>query len=95
MPYICDLFAKALCWMLLITGWLLLYYLDDFIAFLSPDVDPIPYKDYFDFLCKTLGISNNEKKKRRGQVVVFLEIELDSLLIEARLPAEKLDKAKR
>lgn len=30
----------------------------------------------------------------RGQIVVFLGIELDSLLIEARLPADKLEKAK-
>ena len=80
--------------MLLIARWLLLHYLDDFIAFLAPDIDPAPYKDYFDFLCKTLGISNNEKKKKRGQVVVFLGIELDSLLMEARLPSDKLDKAK-
>ena len=93
-PYIFDLFAKALCWMLLIAGWLVLHYLDDFITFLPPGVDPTPYENYFDFLCKTLGISNNKKKKKRGQVVVFLEIELDSLLMEARLPADKLDKAK-
>ena len=66
MPYIFDLFAKALCWMLLIAGWLVLYYLDDFIAFLRPDIDPVPYEDYFNFLYKTLGISNNEKKKKRG-----------------------------
>ncbi len=30
----------------------MLYYLDDFIAFLSPDVDFIPYKDYFNFFVK-------------------------------------------
>lgn len=80
--------------MLLIAGWWVLHYLDDFIAFLPPDIDPIPYKDYFDFLCKTLGISNNEKKKRQGQVVVFLGIELDSLLMEAWVLADKLDKVK-
>ena len=72
----------------------MLHYLDDFITFLSPNVDPVSYKDYFDFLCKTLGISNNEKKKRQGKVVVFLGIELDSLLMEARLSVDKLDKAK-
>lgn len=76
------------------TSWLVLYYLDDFIAFLLPNVDPIPYKDYFNFFCKTLSILNNEKKNRQDQVVVFLGIELDSLLMEARLPADKLDKAK-
>lgn len=49
--------------MLLIAGWLILYYLDDYIAFLPPNIDLIPYKNNFDFLYKTLGISNNEKKK--------------------------------
>lgn len=68
--------------------------MDDFIAFLPPNVDYTAYENYFDFLCKTLGISNNEKKKRRGQIVVFLGIELNSSLIEARLPADKLEKAK-
>lgn len=62
--------------------------------FLPPGVNSTPYKDYFDFLYKILGISNNKKKKKRGQIVVFLGIELDSLLIEARLPADKLEKAK-
>lgn len=94
MPYIFDLLAKALCWMLFVASWLVLHYLDDFIAFLSPNVDSTPYEDYFDFLCKTLGILNNEKKKQRGRVIVFLGIELDFLLIEAWLPADKLNKAK-
>ena len=80
--------------MLLIASWLVLHYLEDFIAFLPPDIDLISYEDYFDFLCKILGISNNKKKKKWGQVMVFLEIELDSLLIEAWLPIDKLDKAK-
>ena len=61
-PYIFDLFAKALCWMLLIASWLVLHYLDDFIAFLPSNIDLVSYDDYFDFLCKTLGISNNKKK---------------------------------
>ena len=64
--------------MLLVAGWLVLYYLDDFIAFLPPNVNYTAYENYFDFLCKILGISNNEKKKKRGQIVVFLGIELDS-----------------
>ena len=92
--YIFDLFAKAPCWMLLIAGWLVLHYLDDFITFLPPGADLTPYKNYFNFFCKTLGMSNNKKKKKRGQVVVFLGIELDSLLMKARLLVDKLDKAK-
>ena len=89
-----KLLLKALCWMLLIAGWLVLHYLDDFITFLSPGIDPTPYENYFDFLCKTLGMFNNKKKKKRGQVMVFLGIELNSLIMEARLPAAKLDKPK-
>lgn len=61
----------------------MLHNLDDFIAFLPQGIDSTPYEDYFDFLCKILGISNNEKKKKRGLIVVILEIELDSLLMEA------------
>lgn len=80
--------------MLLIMNWLVLYYLDDFMIFLPPDVDPILYKNYFNFHFKTLHISNNEKKKRQGGVVMFLRIELDFLLLEAWFPANKLDKAK-
>lgn len=80
--------------MLLIAGWLVLYYLDDFIAFLPPGINCTPYKDYFKLLCKILDISNNEKTKKRGQIVVFLGIELDFLPMEVRLPADKLEKAK-
>lgn len=76
--------------MLLVAGWLVLHYLDDFIAFLPPFVDSSPCENYLDFLCKTLGISNNEKKKKRGQVVVFLGIEANG----SPAPADKLDKAK-
>lgn len=43
-----------------LVGFILFRYL---IAFLSPDIDSNFYKDYFDFLYKTLGILNNEKKK--------------------------------
>lgn len=93
-PYIFDLFANALTWMLLSASWLVLNYLDDFIAFLPPSADLIPYENYFEFLCKTLGISNNEKKKKKGQVVTFLGIELDSVCMEARLPSDKLEKAR-
>lgn len=72
----------------------MLYYLDNLIAFLSSDINFILYKNYFDFFYKTLDISNNEKKKRQSQIVLFLEIELDSLLMKARLPADNFNKAK-
>lgn len=68
----------------------MLHYLDYVIAFLPPGVNS---KDYFSY-CEILGLSNGEMKKMQGQLVVFLGIELDSALMETRLPADKLDKAK-
>ena len=41
-----------------------------------------------------LGLKINEKKNKKGTVVEFLGIELDTHLMQARLPAEKLQKAK-
>lgn len=61
----------------------MLYYLNDFIVFLPPNIDSTSYKNYFNFFYKILGFSNNKKKKQRGQVVIFLGIELDFLLMKA------------
>lgn len=80
--------------MLFIISWLVLHYLEDFIAFLHLSINLTLYKGYFNIFCKILSFSNNEKKKQCGQVVVFFEIEFNSFLIEAQLPANKLDKAK-
>lgn len=72
----------------------MLYYLNDFIAFLVSGIDLTPYKDYFNFLCKILEIYNNEKKKKRDQIEVFLEIVLVSMLIKARFLTDDLKKCK-
>lgn len=72
----------------------MLHYLNNFIAFLFLNIDFTFYKNYFDFFCKILGISNNKKKKQHGQVVVVLEIELEFLLIKTQLLANKFDKTK-
>ena len=45
-------------------------------------------------LQKFVGLKINEKKNKQGTVVEFLGIELDTHLMQARLPAEKLQKAK-
>lgn len=65
----------------------MLHDLDDVIAFLSLNIDSNPYKDCFDFFYKILGFSNNEKKKSHGQIIVFLEIKLDFLIIKAQFLA--------
>lgn len=64
------------------------------LRFWPQEVNPIPYKDYFSFLCETLDISNNEKKQKRGEVVTILGIELAFGLMEAWLSGNKPEKAK-
>ena len=44
-------------------------------------------------MCANLGISVNGKKKQLGCIVDFLRLEFDTLLMEARLPKDKLKKA--
>ena len=64
-PFIFDLFAKGLNWMLMYAGWMAIHYLDDFLAILSKadgdDVDA--YEEFFSGMCETLGFKINMKKK--------------------------------
>ena len=60
-PFLFDIFAKCLNWMMI--------------------------------NCSDLGLKINDKKNRQCTVVEFLGIELDTHLMQARLPAEKLQKA--
>ena len=63
-PFLFDLFAKALHWILVavLTWSLVLHYLDDFFAILSPYNDPIAYGKEFDLVCDDLGLSVNHTK---------------------------------
>lgn len=58
-PFIFDLFAKALNWMLIaVCLWpLVIHYLDDFLAILPPNADYTLYERHFDLLCFILGLS--------------------------------------
>jgi len=95
-PFLFDLFAKALHWMLMhLFKWrILLHYLDDFFAILKPFIDPALYQEQWDWICDFLGLRGNEKKTQTGTVVEFLGIELDSMAMEARLPIAKLQRAR-
>lgn len=93
-PFIFDLFAKGLHWMLLNEGLkYILHYLDDFLGIIPPDEDAKPYTETFDSLCETLGLKVNKKKDKLHTIVDFLGIELDTNSMQARLPEEKLQKA--
>jgi hypothetical protein len=94
-PFLFDLFAKALHWILTaILRWFhVLHYLDDF-AILPPSTDAAHYEYEFDSLCSDLGLKVNTKKNVCGHVAQFLGIELDTEAMEARLPADKLARAR-
>ena len=95
-PFLFDLFAKALNWILIaVLGWaFILHYLDDFFAVLSPTADAIAYGQQFDDLCAELGLSVNHSKDVIGTIADFLVIEFDSNLMQARLPPDKLARAR-
>ena len=95
-PFIFDLFAKGLHWILVAKlGWtIVLHYLDDFFAILSPQADHELYSQQFTLVCSELGLSINNSKNVTSTVTVFLGIEMDSNSMEARLPSDKLARAR-
>ena len=95
-PFLFDLFAKALNWILIaVLSWtIVLHYLDDFLAILSPYDDAFAYASQFDQLCSDLGLSVNHTKDILGTIADFLGIEFDSIHMRARLPPDKLARAR-
>lgn len=57
--------------MLFITIWLLLYCLENFIIFLSLNINFIFYKDYFNFLYNILSIFNNNSLSTQSQIINY------------------------
>ncbi len=72
----------------------MLHYLDDFFAILASSDDVILYNQQFDGLCTDLGVKINHIKDVMGTIADFLGIEFDSILIQARLPPDKLARAR-
>lgn len=94
-PYLFNLFAKGLHWILEVGySWrVILHYLDDFFAILTPAGVPIYYST-FNIICEALGLTIKHAKSAEDQRAEFLGIELNSNLMEARLPPEKLIRIK-
>ncbi len=95
-PFIFDIFAKAINWvMVAVLLWaIVLHYLDDFFAILASSDDAILYGQQFDGLCTDLGVKINHTKDVMGTIADFLGIEFDSILMQARLPPDKLARAR-
>ena len=96
-PFLFDLFAKALNWILIaVLCWcIVLHYLDDFFAILPPHANANAYADQFDHVCSDLGLTVNHSKDAMGTTADFLGIEFDSTLMQARLPPDKLIRARK
>lgn len=93
-PFIFDLFAKGIHWILINGGWEnTLHYLDDFSAILPSHTKAQAHEDFFLHLCLVLGVHIKDEKSLRATIAEFLGIELDSIKMEARLPPAKLKKA--
>jgi hypothetical protein len=95
-PFLFNIFAEALHWTIeaRTRDVKILHYLDDFLFFAPPGLDISPLADLWISLTDELGIPRNDDKNRQGQVVETLGIEIDTLKLEARLSASKLEKAR-
>jgi hypothetical protein len=94
-PYIFDLFAKALHWILdsqATPEFETIHYLDDFLG-VGPASAAPEFSCQFERFCDRLGLRIKESKSITGTTADFGGIELDTLAMEARLPPAKLHKA--
>ena len=71
-----------------------LHYLDDFLTICDTIPEAEGFSAWFTNICEEIGVTINEKKNKMGTIVDFLGIELDTSCMQARLPPDKLQKAK-
>jgi hypothetical protein len=95
-PYIFNLFAEALHWIIKrhIPGDLR-HYLDDFLPAFPPGT-PLPTASAAVHWCKTLGkrlgfCSQDSKTIKPCTKLEYVGLEIDTVAMEARLPKDKLD----
>lgn len=94
-PYVFNLFAEALHWILeRHIPARLRHYLDDFLAIFSPSSPPSLVQEALTWMLKLghqLGLRFQDAKVEGPSTCLeFLGIELDSVLMEARLSPRKL-----
>ena len=95
-PFIFNLFAEGLNWLL--TAYLpvasIVHYLDDFISIFPSSVGGVSkaltaFNTVYVPLTDTLGIPRNDLKDAAGTVVSVLGVEIDTTLLQARMPCDK------
>ena len=97
-PFIFNLFSEALHWIL--QSWLdiplLRHLLDDFIYVIPLGEGSLTTAQRLDEayreLTDLLGVPRNDKKDCQGTTIIALGVEIDSVNMIARLPADKLQK---
>ena len=94
-PFIFNTFAMALAWIVLNVGGLLylIHYLDDyFIANLSRQGCREDMDTFLD-ICAQLGVPIAEDKSEGPATrIIYLGIEIDTVAMTVRLPADKMEK---
>ena len=93
-PKIYCAMADALQWLLIRDGVEVIHYLDDFLLF-GPKESPQCAEALAHTMgkCKELGVPvAPHKTEGPSTTLVFLGIELDTMLMTVRLPAEKLER---
>ena len=90
-----DVFVRALHWILVVIDdfRIVLHYLDEFIIIMKFLIDFESFQIIWRYICKVLDFESNEKKKKFDTKFDFLDIELDSEIIEAQLSSIKLARA--
>lgn len=68
--------------------------LDDFLLVATAEEADTKFEKFLQ-ICKELGIPVVVKKTEKGTCLIFLGIELDTIAMQARLPADKLQKCLR
>jgi hypothetical protein len=90
--YLFNLFAKEFQWKLITNEWLSRYYLNNFIAFIALMSEVSKYENFFKTNYHLLELKVNLKKNARNILFNFLDIELNTIIMIARLFDVKREK---
>ena len=97
-PFLFNLFAEAFHWILQshLHIKFILHYLDDFIFMLPALAAPSALQNFttgYNSVTDALGIPRAEAKDAAGTCITVLGIKIDTVLMIARLPIDKLERA--
>lgn len=94
-PRLFNYFAEGLHWILESQSMaVIIHYLDDFLAVFraAEFTEAKEYEHSFAVTCHALGLEIKLSKNASGTVIEFLGLVIDTVRMEARMPAEKKEK---